>query len=217
MRHKNPAAPHRVIPAQAGIQAVHAYSGRTTQPLGHKNPVGNSRGFAFGANRRSNRHRPPGAGGQRRGRLIPSVTELSQPLLGILQLRQAPSVAAFFDQRTGFVELGFILKQPGAGQGDVGEMSFMPPRSAMRWASARSSCAPSSCSGSGAARRGEATGRWCCVPAWRRPAMAALVCCWASSPGGGRAAGRRRERSGRGSTGRGRGLGGGRLADFGPC
>ena len=54
-------------------------------------------------------------------RLIPSVTELSQPLLGIFQLRQAPSVAAFFDQRTGLGQFGFVLEQPGAGQGDVGE------------------------------------------------------------------------------------------------
>ncbi len=44
-----------------------------------------------------------------------------QPPLGILQLRQAPPVAAFLNQRAGLGEFSFILKQAGAGQGDVGE------------------------------------------------------------------------------------------------
>lgn len=52
---------------------------------------------------------------------LPALLGQPQPLLGILQLRQAPSVAAFFDQRAGLGQFGFVLEKPGAGQGDVDE------------------------------------------------------------------------------------------------
>ena len=55
---------------------------------------------------------------------LPASPGQPQSPLCILQLRQASSVAAFFNQRTGLGQFSFVLKQPGAGQGDVGEMEL---------------------------------------------------------------------------------------------
>ena len=54
----------------------------------------------------------------------PPSPGLPQPPLGIFQLWQAPPVAALVNQHTSLLECIFIIEQPGAGQGDVGEMEL---------------------------------------------------------------------------------------------
>ena len=65
-----------------------------------------------------------GAGAQEESGKLSSITGQPQPLLGIFQLWQAPPVAALLNQHTSFLECIFIVEQPGAGQGDVGEVEL---------------------------------------------------------------------------------------------